>query len=140
MTMTWQNDVVHRFMFIEASGLWRKSQRRSLWFRFLNRLFRVRIPDALYVQEYSDADWTTGEVRGGLVGTWILDASGFRTADAPATDEVAHSRFERVIFCAGGDVAAMVHYYSPFGGCGHVMRVQTQDGKQTLKTTKSWIF
>ena len=140
MTATWQDDVVHRFMFTEASELWRKSQRRSLWFRFLNRLFRVRIPDALYVQEYSDADWTTGGVRGSLVGTWVLDGEGFRTAEAPATDEVSHSRFERLIFCSSDDAAAMVHYYSPFGGFGHVMHVQTQDGRQTLRTTKSWIF
>ena len=137
MTATWDDDVVHQFMLTETSELWRKSQRRSLWFRFLNRFFRVRIPDALYVQEYSDADWETGEIRGTLIGTWIFDKEGFRAADAPSMDEASHSRFERLIFGAGDDSAAMMHYYSPFGGFGHVMRVQTRDGKQTLRTTKS---
>jgi hypothetical protein len=140
MNATWPNDFVHRYMYNEASKLWRTSQRRWWWFRFLNWLFRSRNPDVLYVQKYSDADWETGEIQGSCVGTWVLDRQGFRAADEPAVDPVSHRRFERLVFCVRGDLVAMTHYYSPFGGFGYVMRVDTRDGKQTMTFTKNWIF
>ena len=140
MTSTWHRDAIHELILAEASKLWRKSQRNSFWSYFLGRIFRTSRPNALYIQEYSDADWTSGACKGDLLGTWVLDDRGFRSAEAPLLDPASHKQFERLIFHSVPESAAMTHYYSPYGGFGHIMRIETRSGRQVLIPSKTWIF
>jgi hypothetical protein len=142
MTATWPDDALHGLLFVEASKLWRKSQRKSPWFRLLNWLFQQSVPGTLYIQEYSDADWETGACKGDVVRTWAFDDSGLRDAASPALDAASHTRFERLIYYAPpqGDKVTMTHFYSPFGGFGHILKVAARKGKPRLEVVKSWIF
>ena len=142
MTPTWYDDDIHKLVLAEASELWRKSQRNSLWFRILNRSFGSPRPDALYIQEFAGADWTSGACTGELAGTWVLDQQGFRASSPPPLDPVSHQHFERLTFHSSPDLAraALTHYYSPYGGFGHIMQLDTRRGRPRLTPTKSWIF
>ena len=125
MLSEWHEDDLHKQVLSEASELWRKSLR-----------------SALYIQEFSSADWTSGACVGELIGTWVLDAHGFHDSLPPSLDPVSHEGFERLTFHSSPDLgrAALTHYYSAHGGFGHIMQLETRKGRQRLIPTKSWIF
>jgi hypothetical protein len=136
------NDIVHKLIFAEASKFWKKFQRNSLWFKILNYIFRSPRPNALYIQEYSDADWDKCECKGNIIETWILDVQGFRNAEAPALDPESHKHFERLAFCSDSknETALMIYYYSPFGGFGLIFQAESHNGKDRIVPKKNWIF
>ncbi len=142
MTSEWRDDDIHKLVLAEASNLWRKSQRSSLWFRILNRSFGARRPDALYIQEFSAADWTSGACAGEILGTWVFDHQGFHDSSPPLLDPVSHERFERFTFHSSPELgrAALTQFYSPYGGFGHIMQLGTRRGGPRLIPTKSWMF